>query len=177
MPGKHASLSQIKKIIALREAGATRAVIAVEVGVSISTVSRVCRRFKCSKGLLQAKLVEDSQQQLIARMASDEKLHAEAMTLLADDIAASKLIRERIAEAAINLDLSDPEMVASSLRALNSAASALATVQKVGRIATNADKHIEALEELPELIINIMSPDDIEAERVKQRAQMEGRNE
>jgi len=177
MPGKHATFSQIKQIIALREIGATRAVIASETGVSISTVSRICKRFGSCKGRLQSKLLEDSQQQLINRMNNDETLHVEAMKLLADDLAASRIIREKIAEAALKLDLSDPDMVAASLRALNSASSALATVQKIGRVATGADKLSEALEELPELTISVMTAEDIEAERTKQRAQVEGRSE
>ena len=67
MPGKHVTLSQIKQILALREIGATRTVIATEVGVSISTVSRICKRFSSRKGRVQTKLVADSQQRLIER--------------------------------------------------------------------------------------------------------------
>lgn len=177
MPGKHVTLSQIKQILALREIGATRTVIATEVGVSISTVSRICKRFSSRKGRVQTKLVADSQQRLIERMSDDKVLQAEAMKLLADDLAASRIIREKIAEAALKLDLSDPDAVASALRALNSASSALATVQKVGRIATGADKLVDAVEELPELFIHVMTAEDIEAERARQKTLLYGEDE
>ena len=177
MPGNHTTLSQIKQILALREIGATRAVIAVEAGVSISTVSRICKRFSSRKGRLQSKLVEDSQQRLIERMTDDKVLQTEAMKLLADDLAASRIIREKITEAALKLDLSDPDLVANALRALNSASSALATVQKVGRVATGADSLSESIEELPELTIHVMTAEDIEAERAQQKAQLQDEDE
>ncbi len=173
MPGKHATLSQVKQVIALREIGATRAVIASETGLSLSTISRVCRRFSASKGRVTSKLVEQSQERLIERMADDKHLQAQIAMLMADDLLTSNMIREQITNGMLQLDMSDPEQVPTNLRALNSGASALATVQKIGRIATGADQENEYAEELPELTIHILTDEDVEQIRAKQRAEDE----
>ena len=67
MAGKHATLSQVEKIVALRGIGATNAVIAQETGVSASTVIRVCKRHSASKGILRRELIKISQEQMVAK--------------------------------------------------------------------------------------------------------------
>ena len=161
MPGKHTTLSQIKQILALREVGVTRAVIAAETGVSISTVARICKRFRTRKGRLSARLVEESKQSFISRMSDDQELHAEIAKQMADDIVTGRIIRERLAEAVLKLELNDQDQLTTALRALNSAASALVTVQKSGRLATGADGLSGGGEELPELTIKVMTDEDV----------------
>lgn len=174
MPGKHATLSQVKHVIALREIGATRAVIASETGLSLSTISRICRRHSASKGRVTSKLVEQSQERLIKRMSDDKHLQAQIAMLMADDLITSNMIREQITNGMLQLDMSDPEQVPTNLRALNSGASALATVQKIGRIATGADQENEFAEELPELTIHVLTDEEVAEIRAKQRAEIEG---
>lgn len=161
MAGKHATLTQIKHVIALRTCGATRAVIAQQTGVSISTVARICARFGATKGRARQQLVEEAQKQLIEKINDSRSLLNEATQQLADDLVLTRIIREKIVEGVLNLQLSDPLEVANSLRALNSAASALASAQKIGRIATRADSLADHDKELPVLQINEMSADDI----------------
>ena len=177
MPGKHASLSQVKQVLALREIGATRAVIATETGLSLSTITRICKRFSASKGRLTSKLVEDSQERLIERMTDDKQLQKEIALIVADDLITSKIIREQIVNSVLKLDMSDPEQIPTNLRALNSGASALATVQKIGRIATGADQNDEIGEELPELTIHVLTDEEVAEIRERQRAEMAGEDE
>lgn len=163
MAGKQATLSQVKQVVALREAGATRAVIASEVGVSISTVSRICKRFGSSKGYARHQLVEEARAQLLKRLTNDHELLQEATQQLADDIISGRIIRDKITEAVLRLQLSDPDELTNVLRALNSASSALASIQKVGRIATGVDSLVERQVELPVLQIREMTAEDIQA--------------
>lgn len=173
MPGKHATLSQVKLVVALRESGATRAVIADQVGISISTVSRICKRFGSSKGRIRFKLVEEAQQQLLERLGNNEALLQETTLQLADDLASGRIIRDKITEAVLRLPLNDPDQVANVLRALNSAASALATAQKIGRIATGADNRVDQEVLLPVLQIQEMSAVEISEIRNQQRQNLE----
>lgn len=177
MSGKHTTLSQIKQVIALRGIGATRAVIAVETGVSISTVSRICKRFSGRKGAITAELIETSKKQLVERITDDRELQVKAAMLVADDLILGQIIREKITEGVIRLDMTEPSEIAANLRALNSASSALVSVQKVGRIATGADNLSEGNEELPVLTIRAMTEDDVRETKERIRQQMVGEND
>lgn len=177
MPGKHTTLSQIKQVLALRGIGATRAVIATETGVSISTVSRICKRFSGQKGSITDELVEQSRKQLVERITDDKELQSKAAMMVADDLVLSQIIREKITEGMIRLDMTEPNQVAANLRALNSASSALLTIQKAGRVATGADTLSEADKELPTLQIREMTAEDIEAVRAQQRARLKEEHE
>lgn len=177
MSGKHTTLSQIKQVMALRGIGATRAVIAVETGVSISTVSRICKRFSGRKGAVTAELIEASKKQLVERITDDRELQAKAAMLVADDLILGQIIREKITEGMIRMDMSEPSEVAANLRALNSASSALLSVQKVGRIATGADKLALERDELPVLTIRTMTDDDVKETKERIRRQMNGEDE
>jgi hypothetical protein len=177
MPGKHTTISQVKQVLALRSLGATRGVISIETGVSISTVSRICKRFSGRKGSVTSELIEESRQKLVESLSSDKELQAQAARLVADDLVLGQVIREKIMEGMIRLDMSEPDEVAAHLRALNSASSALLTVQKVGRVATGADELSSSHEELPVLSINVMSEADVEETKEKLRRQANGEDE
>jgi hypothetical protein len=177
MPGKHTTLSQIKQVLALRGIGATRAVIATETGISISTVSRICKRFSSHRGSITAKLIEQSRKQLVERITNDAELQAKAAMLVADDLILGQIIREKITEGMIRLDMTDPDQIAPNLRALNSASSALVTVQKVGRIATGTDGAENASIDLPVLQIAEMTAEDVEAAREANRRKIEGHDD
>jgi predicted transcriptional regulator len=161
MPGSHANLTQVKLVLAMRETGCTRLVIANETGLSVSTVARICKRFSARKGRIKRELVEAAQKNLIEKINDSQSLLNEATNQLADDLALSKLLRERIASGVLSLITTDPTETANSLRALNSAASAFLSVQKASRIATGADSLADHNEELPVLQISEMSADDI----------------
>ncbi|MCP4597189.1 hypothetical protein [Neptuniibacter sp.] len=170
MPGKHANISQIKEILALRAVGATRASIAASTGVSYSTISRICKRFSAPKGHMKDRLVKEAQQR-INNLCNDEKLQQATACMIVDDIVLNKLIREKITEAVLSLDTTNPHEAANALRALNSASSAAVSTQKAARIATGADKFDEYSEELPELTIKVM--DDADVAQVRDRLQSE----
>ncbi len=161
MSGKHATLTQVKQVVALREMGATKAVIAEEVGISISTVSRLCKRFSTSKGKSRYALVLQVKERLVEALSNDDKYLDAAVMHLADDLASTRIIRNKIIEAVNNLTLDDPDQVTNSLRALNSATSALATAQKIGRIATGADEANKSDHKPTVLEIKTMSDDEV----------------
>jgi len=102
---------------------------------------------------------------------SDQALLNEATRQLADDFALGRILREKIAEGLLRLPVDDPAEIANSLRALNSASSALATAQKIGRTGTGIDNLADHDAKLPVLEIREMSSADIE--RVKDNLQRE----
>ncbi len=169
MAGKHATLTQVKLVVALREVGATKAVIADQTGVSISTVGRICKRFGSCKGRASARLIEDVKSQLMSGLHGNNKLLNATAMHLADDLASTRIIREKIIDAVGRLPLDDPDQIANALRALNSATSALATAQKVGRIATGVDK-LDDHDAMPTVLeIRTMTAEETEALRDKQK--------
>jgi len=166
MAGKHATLTQVKQIIALRGIGATQAVISLEVGVSLSTVARVCKRHSANKGVIRHKLIQNSQHQLVDALTNDTRITNAIASQLADDLESTRIMRDKITEAVRKLSLDDTDHIANSLRALNSAASALATAQKVGRIATGIDNEGISGDDLPVLEIRGMTAEEVKSKRV-----------
>ena len=161
MAGKHATMTQIKQAIALREVGATQSVIAHEVGLSISTVTRICTRFDARRGGVSYALIEKLKIDLVASLSNDQTIKQAVTLQIADDIKSTRTIRDKITAAVNALPVNDPEQAASALRALNSAASALASAQKVGRVATGIDVE-GAITQIPTVLeIRTMTDKDI----------------
>ena len=139
MAGQHANITQIKKAVAMRLAGSTKAVIAHQVGLSISTVSRICTRFDAKRGGVSYALIEKLKIDLVESLSNDQTIKQAVTLQIADDLESTRIIRDKIIEAVNTLPVNDPEQAANALRALNSAASALSSAQKVGRVATGCD--------------------------------------
>ena len=160
MAGKHATMTQIKQAIALREVGATQSVIAHEVGLSISTVTRICTRFDARRGGVSYAVIEKIKLELLANIGSDQTIKQAVTLQIADDLESTRIIRDKIIEAVNKLPVNS-EQAANSLRALNSAASALASAQKVGRVATGCDVE-GAITQIPTVLeIRTMTDKDI----------------
>ena len=160
MAGQHANITQIKKAVAMRLAGSTKAVIAHQVGLSISTVSRICTRFDASRGGVSYALIEKLKIDLVENLSSDQTIKQAVTLQIADDLESTRIIRDKIIEAVNKLPVNS-EQAANSLRALNSAASALASAQKVGRVATGCDVE-GAITQIPTVLeIRTMTDKDI----------------
>ena len=168
MPGKQATTDQLKQALALRAAGLSRTVISDQTGLSESTISRICRRHKAKKGSIIDKIAEETQRQLVDYLSNDQNLKVEAAKLVFEDLALSRLLRDKLATTILNLDTTDPKSAAVTARALNSAASALVSTQKASRIAINADHEAMTEADLPILKIEELTAEEIEQIRATQ---------
>lgn len=173
MAGKHATITQIKQALVLRAIGLSRTAIAEETGLSESTVARIMRRHHAKKGSAVDKLAEETQRQLVETVAHDDRLRLEAAKLMLDDLALSRLLRDKLAATLHHLNTDDPDSAPVNARALSSAASALITSQKAARIAIGADQERLREPEMPVLRIEMLSVDQIEEMRAAQRAELE----
>ncbi len=118
--------------------------------------------------------MEKAREELITTAFSLDSVQQSLASLVSDDMALSRQIRTKLAEAIEALDPNSPTV----FRGLAAAATALKLTQDVTRRALPLDKLNQALdfEELPELKIHIMTQDDVNEMRAQQRLEEAERN-
>ncbi|MCH5522383.1 hypothetical protein [Pseudomonas syringae] len=118
--------------------------------------------------------MEKAREELITTAFSLDSVQQSLASLVSDDMALSRHIRTKLAEAIEALDPNSPTV----FRGLAAAATALKLTQDVTRRALPLDKLNQAFdfEELPELKIHIMTQDDVNEMRPQQRLEEAERN-
>jgi len=174
MPGKQKTPDQATQAVVLREAGWTISAIAARLSISISTTQRILKKHKAVAGAGRAALIERARDELITTAFSLDSVQQSLASLVSDDMAISAQIRTKLAEAIEALDPYSP----TAFRGLAASATALKLTQDVTRRALPLDKLNQALdfEELPELKIHLMTEDDVNEMRAKQRLEDAERN-
>lgn len=162
---KRATPNQVKQVVAMRAAGWPLSAIKVEVGLSISTIQRICRRHNTKPGELQDKLVAASKKKLVESITNDERLQEHFSEMLLDSIAQSKLGREKALEAMEVLNPTNLNEAALTMRALSAHATATKTYADMLRQLMPS---IEVAEELPEFVVKVMNDEDIARIRAEQ---------
>ncbi|ALY86574.1 TPA: helix-turn-helix domain-containing protein [Pseudomonas aeruginosa] len=167
MTGKQATPDQGAQAVILREAGYTLSAIAERLGISLSTVQRLLKKHKAVAGAATHALIEKAREEMLASAFSLESVQQTAAALVLDDLALSQQIRQKLFSA---LDLLEPDSPIV-FRSLAASATTLKLTQDVGRRALPLDKleQAQAVEELPELQIHVMTPWDVEEMRAQQR--------
>lgn len=167
MVGKHATPDQGAQAVILREAGYSLPTIADRLGISLSTVQRLLKKHKAVAGATTRALIEKAREDMLTSAFSLESVQETAAALVLDDLALGRQIRQKLSSALEELDPSNPIV----FRALAASATALKLTQDVGRRALPLDKleQAQAVEELPELQIHVMTPWDVEEMRAQQR--------
>ncbi|WP_201269818.1 helix-turn-helix domain-containing protein [Pseudomonas aeruginosa] len=167
MAGKHAIPDQGAQAVILREAGYTLPAIAQRLEISLSTVQRLLKKHKAVAGATTHALIEKARDEMLASAFSLESIQQTAASLVLDDLAIGQQIRRKLSSALEELDPSNP----IAFRALAACATTLKLTQDVGRRALPLDKleQAQAVEELPELQILVMTPWDVEEMRAQQR--------
>ncbi|WP_207882653.1 helix-turn-helix domain-containing protein [Pseudomonas sp. 30_B] len=167
MAGKHATPDQGAQAVILREAGYTLPAIAQRLEISLSTVQRLLKKHKAVAGATTHALIEKARDEMLASAFSLESIQQTAASLVLDDLALSQRIRQKLFSA---LDVLEPDSPIV-FRSLAASATALKLTQDVGRRALPLDKleQAQAVEELPELQIHVMTPWDVEEMRAQQR--------
>lgn len=157
-------------IIAMREAGYTFSVIADRNDCSIATAKRVCSRHGASKGAIADELIAEARTRLRQSISGDDAIREIAASVVVDTKYHCEILREKLAEAAGKLEINSPENALRSFKALNSYANAIKLTNDAMRSGLKLDTS-ESYEgdELPKLIVQALSKEDIEEIRRQQR--------
>ncbi len=174
MSGKQKTPDQETQAVVLREAGWTVSAIADRLAISVSTVQRLLKKHHVVAGAGTQALIEKAREELLTAAFSLEAVQQTAASLVADELALVRQIRQKIASSVESLDPTNP----IAFRGLAAASTALKLTQDVTRRALPVDKLGQAMEieELPELRIRIMTEDDVAEMRMQQRIEEAERN-
>ncbi|WP_296258246.1 MULTISPECIES: helix-turn-helix domain-containing protein [unclassified Pseudomonas] len=174
MSGKQKTPDQETQAIVLREAGWTVSAIADRLTISVSTVQRLLKKHHVIAGAGTQALIDKAREELLTAAFSLEAVQQTAASLVADELALVRQIRQKIASSVEHLDPTNP----IAFRGLAAASTALKLTQDVTRRALPVDKLGQAMEieELPELRIRIMTEDDVAEMRMQQRIEEAERN-
>lgn len=168
MAGKNITPQQKIDALTFRSAGHTITVISDTTGVSVSSLKRLFKEYSVDKGKLKKEAVQKATDALIHDASAIENIKREVSALILDDIALAKRLRAAMAEAADKLVATDTTQALQVMRAVSSGAVALKSTSETLRKSLGIDKDDEVNDELPELLITIMTDEEIEA--VKQAA-------
>ncbi|WP_289140234.1 helix-turn-helix domain-containing protein [uncultured Pseudomonas sp.] len=174
MSGKQKTPDQETQAVVLREAGWTVSAIADRLAISVSTVQRLLKKHHVVAGAGTQALIEKAREELLTAAFSLEAVQQTAASLVADELALVRQIRQKIASSVENLDPTNP----IAFRGLAAVSTALKLTQDVTRRALPIEKLGQAMEieELPELRIRIMTEDDVAEMRMQQRIEEAERN-
>lgn len=162
---------EVAQVIAMREAGWTMPAISQKLDISIPTIQRIIKKHGVKTGAAQAALVHQAREQLLDNAFLLDRAQEIAAAMVNDDFAIAQQIRQKAAEA---VDAIDPADGPLALRGLAAAATALKLSQDVWRRALPLDRLNEAhhVEELPELVVRVMTEEDVKELRERQRREL-----
>lgn len=158
------------QVVILREAGHTVPAIAAQLGLSLSTTKRICKRRGAVAGAATDALIDQARQQMLDTAFELDTVQQQAAALVVEDLSCASLIRQKMLEQLEQIEPGTSEPF-KAMRAITAAATTLDLTQKVSRRALPLDKLDEAsrVEELSELRIRIMTDDDVREIREQQR--------
>lgn len=158
------------QVVILREAGHTVPAISAQLGLSLSTTKRICKRRGAVAGAATDALIDQARQQMLNTAFELETVQQQAAALVVEDLSCANLIRQKMLEQLEQIEPGTSEPF-KAMRAITAAATTLDLTQKVSRRALPLDKLDEAsrVEELSELRIRIMTDDDVREIREQQR--------
>lgn len=164
MAGKRLTNKQIIEAITLREAGYTLISIAQRLEVSVSSLQRTFKRHSVKKSTIHAESIEKAREEILSHITSTDRIKEEAAKLVADDLAHSRLIREKAASTIESLKASDTTEAALAMRALVAYSTLLRNTTDTIRhgMGLNRPSLFESAEELPELVISEMTAAQVE---------------
>jgi hypothetical protein len=173
MPGRSAKPDQIAKVVAMREAGYTTAMIKEKTGLSVATITRIYAKQGAQKGLIQKELVDEARQNLSESLRQDNSIAELTARLLADNLSHVNLGRIKMLEALEHLQPSETGSAALTLRACAAYFTALKASTDALR-SLSADLEAESEEDsLPELVIRRMTDCEVVTLRKLQQEEYE----
>lgn len=170
MPGTAIAPDVQAQVVALREAGYTLTSIATRLDIGISSVQRIIKKHGAVAGAATQEMIARARDEMIAAAYSLEAVREKAASLVHDDLDLAQRIRQKAAEVLDTIEVTADSAMLSA-RAVVAVATTLKLTQDVQRRALPLDKleRADSVEELPEIHIKIMGPDDVKAIREQQR--------
>jgi hypothetical protein len=166
MPGITTTPTQAAEVIALRAAGLSLMAIAERVSLSVSTVQRVLQKHPTSKGAAKTALIQATRNEMLRRVVNDEAIREEAARLIADDLAHAAMLRRKIGLAAEHMDATNLQEAALVMRAAAAYSVAVKNTSDTLRRVMGLDRaRPEVDEELPELVVRELRPEEVTALR------------
>lgn len=158
------------QVVVLREAGHTVPAISAQLGLSLSTTKRICRRRGAVAGAATEALIDQARQQMLNTAFELDAVQHQAAALVVEDLSCASLIRQKMLEQLEQIEPGTSEPF-KAMRAITAAATTLDLTQKISRRSLPLQKLEEAsrVEELSELRIRIMTDDDVREIREQQR--------
>ena len=168
MAGKKSTPDQVIQVVTLREAGYTTAMIASKTGLSSSTVKRLCSSNKVRKGAISEELVDLARADVLSSISSNDELKAMTENMIADNLAISSLIRDKVLESVEKLTPTDIESATLCLRGLTAASTSLKNTTDSIRSLFSFD-HIQGdVDGLEDLVFYDLTEEDIKDMRRQQ---------
>ena len=166
MAGTHITPVQKQHALAMRAAGYTIVLIADKTRVSVSTLKRLFKTHTVKKGEIKQSVIDKATDELLHDATTVEIIKREAASLLLDDLAMAKRLREAMAEATEALEASDTAEALQVMRAVSAGAVALKSTSETLRKSLGLDKEDEVSGDLPELVISVLTEDEMSDIRI-----------
>jgi hypothetical protein len=161
----HITPMQKKSAVTMRAAGYTHTVISDKTGISVSSLKRLFKEHVIKKGELKQSVIDKAIDELLNDAQIIELIKREANFLLRDDIAMVRRLRAVMAEATEVLEATDTAEALQVMRAVSAGAVALKSTSETLRKSLGMDKDDDIGGDLPELIISVLTEDEIQGIR------------
>lgn len=166
---KTASPDEISQALALREAGYTTLSISQKLGISVRSLQRHFAEHGTKKGAIKREILDAARADLLKRVTTDSAIKEEAAKIINDDLAHALHLRELMVEATEHLRAKSLQEAVLVMRAAAAYSTAIKNTSDMLRHSLRMEKTIgDAENELPELIVRELSPDEIQDLRKQQ---------
>jgi len=164
---KHITPAQKKQALILRVAGYTITSISDKTNMSVSAVKRLLKEHLVKKGELKQSVIDKATDELLHDASAIEEIKREVASLIHDDLAQVKRMRTVMAEAIDVLTATDTAEALQVMRAISAGAVALKSTSETLRKSLGMDKDDEVSGDLPELVISILTEDEMSDIRIQ----------
>lgn len=162
MTGKTTTPKEVLEMLTLREAGYTVLSISQKLNISVRTVYRHLEKYGTKKGSLKQAAIDKARGELLRLITSDAAIREEAAKLITDDLAHANHLRAIIIEASEHLKAATIQEAMFVMRAAAAYSTALKNTSDMIRHSLALDQVRNDPEELPELVVNELSKEQID---------------
>jgi len=162
MTRKTTTPKEVTEILVLREAGYTVLAISQKLNISIRTINRHLAAYGAKKGSIKQDVIESARTEIFKLITSNNAIREEAAKLITDDIAHSNHLRGIMIEASEHLKATSLPEAVLVMRAAAAYSTAIKNTSDTTRRALGADKLIDEVDDLPELIVRELTSKEIE---------------
>jgi len=166
MTGIHITPRQKQHALVMRAAGYTITSISDKTSMSVSTLKRFFKEHLVKKGELKQALIDKATDELLHDATAIEEIKREIASLIHDDLAQVKGIRTAMAEAIEVLEATNTTEALQVMRAVSAGAVALKSTSETLRKSLGMDKDDEVSGDLPELVISVLTEDEMSDIRI-----------